>query len=151
MEICTVISIQHKYIKINDTVWCHIVFRYRLNYGFNVQALSTQTAAVWVESPFELLSLLFNHNPVRLTLVVETSKALTKAADAFDAERMVSVRPRRNILREALSYVGQQCWYSLEEKQMLLTATCTLKTRRSIFKSKAEEIRSKKLKTAHNT
>lgn len=51
--------------------------------------------------------------PFRGTCLLESSKALTKAADALDADRIVSVRPRRYILKEALSYVGQQRWYIL--------------------------------------
>lgn len=37
----------------------------------------------------------------------------TKVAESVDAERMVSVRPSLNMRREALSYVAQQCLYSL--------------------------------------
>lgn len=43
-----------------------------------------------------------------------SSKALTKAAEAREADRIVSVRPNLNIRREALSYVAQHCWYILQ-------------------------------------
>lgn len=37
----------------------------------------------------------------------------TNLRDSIEAERMVSVRPKRNILSEALSYVGQAWPYIL--------------------------------------
>lgn len=46
--------------------------------------------------------------------MLASSKALTKAAEAREADRIVSVRPSLNIRREALSYVAQQCWYILQ-------------------------------------
>ena len=43
-----------------------------------------------------------------------SSKAMVKLEEAIEAERMVSVRPSLNIRREALSYVEQDLWWSLQ-------------------------------------
>lgn len=48
-------------------------------------------------------------HPESLTGTLESSMALTKVSDSVDAERMVSVRPRWNMRREALSYVAHAC------------------------------------------
>lgn len=44
-----------------------------------------------------------------LTGTLESSMPLTKASESVEAERMVSVRPRWNMRREALSYVAHAC------------------------------------------
>lgn len=47
--------------------------------------------------------------PGPLTDTLESSMALTKVSESTEAERMVSVRPRWNMRREALSYVAHAC------------------------------------------
>lgn len=47
--------------------------------------------------------------PRPLTGTLQSSMALTKASESVEAERMVSVRPRWNMRREALSYVAHAC------------------------------------------
>ncbi len=55
--------------------------------------------------------------PSHQTCLLGSSKALTKVAEALEADRIVSVRPSLNIRREALSYVAQQRWYILPKEE----------------------------------
>lgn len=93
--------------------------------------------------------------------MLESSKALTKAADALDADRIVSVRPRRYILKEALSYVGQLRWYILQKGNgrktlvthlQLLTIVfyCWKKERKKETTQRRRSLRQKQTHAANN-